>query len=162
MSNGRDTPVRRAGRRLDKASEGLLLLTNDTRWADQLLDPASHVDKTYHVQVRSTGANDLLARIGTGVVETATGEHLRIKRVALLRTGSRSSAWFEIVLDEGKNRQIRRVFAELGVEVLRLVRVAIGPLALGSLAKGAWRRLSSDEVHRLATRLKVKGSASEP
>ena len=63
-----------------------------------------------------------------------------------MRVGSRSSAWLEIVLDEGKNRHIRRLFAALGIEVLRLVRVAIGPLALGALAKGEWRLLTTDEV----------------
>ena len=69
-----------------------------------------------------------------------------MKRVSLLRVGSRSSAWLEIVLEEGKNRHIRRLFAALGIEVLRLVRVAIGPLALGALAKGEWRLLTTDEV----------------
>jgi 23S rRNA pseudouridine2605 synthase len=132
--------------RLDKASEGLLLLTNDSRWADMLLDPASHVDKTYHVQVRGQALDTIAGRVGGGVIERETGEWLPVKKISLLRRGSRSTAWFEIVLDEGKNRHIRRVFAELGVEVTRLVRVAIGPLVLGTLAKGDWRFLTSAEV----------------
>jgi 23S rRNA pseudouridine2605 synthase len=136
--------------RLDKASEGLLLLTNDSRWSASLLEPSSHVDKVYHVQVRSLLDEATIARVEAGVVERDTGEHLEVKRISLLRTGSRSSAWFEVVLDEGKNRHIRRVFAELGIEVLRLVRVAIGPLALGTLPKGAWRMLTSDEVRALS------------
>lgn len=136
--------------RLDKASEGLLLLTNDSRWSATLLDPASHVDKLYHVQIRGALDDFALARATSGVVETSTGEHLALKRISLLRTGSRSSAWFEIVLDEGRNRHIRRVFSILGVEVLRLVRVAIGPLVLGNLAKGEWRMLTPDEVRALA------------
>ena len=136
--------------RLDKASEGLLLLTNDSRWSSRLLDPASHVDKTYHVQVRGVLDDAGLARICEGIDETETGQHLAVKRIALLRTGSRSSAWYEIVLDEGKNRHIRRIFAALDVDVLRLVRISIGPLALGTLAKGAWRMLSSDEVRALS------------
>ena len=135
--------------RLDKASEGLLLLTNDSRWSARLLDPASHVDKIYHVQVRVASPADVVGRIAKGVVDSATGEQLAVKKASLLRTGSRGGAWFEIVLDEGKNRHIRRVFAELGIEVLRLVRVAIGPLALGTLAKGQWRRLTDDEVRAL-------------
>ena len=136
--------------RLDKASEGLLLLTNDSRWSSRLLDPASHVDKVYHVQVRGVLDDAGLARITAGIVESDTGEHLAVKRITLLRTGSRSTAWYEIVLDEGKNRHIRRIFAALDVEVLRLVRISIGPLALGTLAKGAWRMLSGDEVRALS------------
>jgi len=136
--------------RLDKASEGLLLLTNDSRWSAKLLDPSSHVDKVYHVQVRGMLDEATVARVEAGVVERDTGEQLKVKRISLLRTGSRSSAWFEVVLDEGKNRHIRRVFAELGIEVLRLVRVAIGPLVLGTLPKGAWRMLTSDEVRALS------------
>lgn len=136
--------------RLDKASEGLLLLTNDSRWSGRLLDPVSHVDKVYHVQVRGAHLDAVMARVAAGVVEQATGELLSVKNIALLRTGSRSSAWFAVVLDEGKNRQLRRIFAEAGVEVRRLVRVAIGPLVLGDLAKGAWRPLREDEVRSLA------------
>ena len=136
--------------RLDKASEGLLLLTNDSRWSSRLLDPASHVDKTYHVQVRGTLDDAGLARVAAGIDEDDTGEHLAVKRIALLRSGSRSTAWYEIVLDEGRNRHIRRIFSALGIEVLRLVRISIGPLALGTLAKGAWRMLSSDEVRALS------------
>jgi 23S rRNA pseudouridine2605 synthase len=124
--------------RLDKASEGLLLFTNDTRWADGLLDPAAHVDKTYHVQVRTTDRTAVPERARAG-----------LKSIELLRVGSRSTAWFTVVLDEGKNRQIRRVFEELGVEVLRLVRVSIGPLELGKLAKGEWRHLTAAEVTAL-------------
>jgi 23S rRNA pseudouridine2605 synthase len=136
--------------RLDKASEGLLLLTNDSRWSAHLLDPASHVDKIYHAQLRGLADDSLIARVAAGVVEPETGELLAVKRVSLLRTGSRSSAWLEITLDEGKNRHIRRLFAALGIEVLRLVRVAIGPLTLGTLPKGEWRRLTDDEVRALS------------
>jgi 23S rRNA pseudouridine2605 synthase len=136
--------------RLDKASEGLLLLTNDSRWSSRLLDPASHVDKVYHVQVGTTDAESVVDRVARGVVEDATGERLEVKSVSLLRTGSRSGAWLEVVLDEGKNRQLRRIFAALDVPVRRLVRVAIGRLTLGDLAKGAWRMLRPDEVEVLS------------
>jgi 23S rRNA pseudouridine2605 synthase len=132
--------------RLDKASEGLLLLTNDSRWSSRLLDPASHVDKVYHVQVRAPDPSSVADRVAAGIVERATGERLDVKSISLLRTGSRSGAWFEVVLDEGKNRQLRRIFAEVGVPVVRLVRVAIGSLQLGDLAKGAWRMLRPEEV----------------
>ncbi|MFM9012393.1 MAG: pseudouridine synthase, partial [Gemmatimonadota bacterium] len=112
--------------RLDKASEGLLLLTNDTRWAARLTDPAAHVDKTYHVQVAGLPDDAVLARLRAGVDELATGERLTAKRIDLLRAGSRSSHWLEIVLDEGRNRQIRRLLAVEGLEVKRLIRVAVG------------------------------------
>lgn len=135
--------------RLDKASEGLLLLTNDTRWAARLTDPASHVDKTYHVQVAGLPDDAVLARLRAGVDELATGERLTAKRIDLLRAGSRSSHWLEVVLDEGRNRQIRRLLAVEGLEVKRLVRIAVGPLALGDLAKGAWRHLTPAEVRAL-------------
>jgi 23S rRNA pseudouridine2605 synthase len=138
--------------RLDKASEGLLLLTNDWRWSAALLDPGSHVNKTYHVQVRGPELDTIIGRASSGVVEPETGEQLSIKQISLVRTGSRSTAWFEVVIDEGKNRHLRRVFAVLGVEVVRLIRVAIGPLVLGHLAKGAWRFLSDDEVRALNRR----------
>lgn len=141
--------------RLDKASEGLLLLTNDSRWSARLLDPASHIDKAYHVQVRGAALSSVIERVAAGVVEQATGELLEVKVISLLRTGSRSGAWFEVVLDEGKNRQLRRIFSEVGVEVVRLVRVAVGPLVLGDLAKGAWRLLRADEVQRLSGESRV-------
>ena len=128
--------------RLDKASEGLLLLTNDSEWAARVSAPATHLDKTYHVQI-STVANDaLLAALRTGV--QSEGDRLRVRRVDILRRGERNS-WLEIVLDEGKNRHIRRMLDTLGIEVLRLVRVAIGPLALGDLAKGTTRALTPAE-----------------
>jgi 23S rRNA pseudouridine2605 synthase len=132
--------------RLDKASEGLLVLTNDSRWSARLLDPASHVDKVYHVQVRTTNPESIVDRVARGIVDGATGERLEVKSISVLRTGSRSGAWLEVVLDEGKNRQLRRIFAALDVPVQRLVRVAIGRLTLGDLAKGAWRMLRQDEV----------------
>lgn len=139
--------------RLDKASEGLLLLTNDSRWSARLLDPQSHVEKTYHVQVRGLADDALVQSVARGVEEPGTGERLDVGRVTLLRVGSRSSSWLEIVLDEGKNRQIRRLLAVLGVEVLRLVRVKIGALELGGLAKGEWRRLTAGEIETPTSRL---------
>ena len=135
--------------RLDKASEGLLLLTNDARWAAALTDPRAHVDKTYHVQVRGADLDAALQRVHGGVVDEGTGEMLSVKSIALLRRGSRGGGWFVVVLDEGRNRQLRRIFAAVGLEVQRLVRVAIGPLVLGALPKGAWRLLTDAEVRAL-------------
>jgi len=132
--------------RLDKASEGLLLFTNDSTWAAQLTDPASHLDKTYHVQIDILPSGDLFRRLQTGIEDR--GESLSAKSARELRRGDKN-AWLEIVLDEGRNRQIRRLLAAFGIQVLRLVRVAVGPLALGDLAKGKWRVLAADEVASL-------------
>ncbi|HEX9110631.1 MAG TPA: pseudouridine synthase [Terriglobales bacterium] len=128
--------------RLDKASEGLLLLTNDSEWAAKITDPASHLDKTYHVQLDCVADDGLLARITRGA--TVDGDRLRVKAARVLRQGEKNS-WLEITLDEGKNRHIRRLLASLDVQVLRLVRVAIGPLELGDLKKGAVRELALRE-----------------
>ena len=132
--------------RLDKGSEGLLLLTNDSEWGQRVLDPATHLEKTYHVQIGTLADDALLAKLRRGVVEG--GERLRAQRVVHLRSGAKNS-WLEIVLDEGKNRQIRRMLAACGVEVLRLIRIAIGPLALGDLPKGVVRELTIEEKQSL-------------
>jgi 23S rRNA pseudouridine2605 synthase len=133
--------------RLDRASEGLLLFGNDPEWAAAITDPERGPDKTYHVQVDTIPDAALLARLEAGI--EADGERLSARSARLLRRGARN-AWLEIVLDEGRNRQIRRLLSACDVAVLRLVRVAIGPLALGELPKGQWRRLSEAEVAALA------------
>jgi 23S rRNA pseudouridine2605 synthase len=129
--------------RLDKASEGLLLITNDSEWAARVTVPETHLDKTYHVQIGTIADAPLLETLKSGV-RTSEGDTLRVKSASLLRQGERNS-WLEIILDEGKNRHIRRMFETVGIGVLRLIRVAIGPLALGDLAKGAVRLLTPDE-----------------
>jgi 23S rRNA pseudouridine2605 synthase len=129
--------------RLDKASEGLLLFSNDPAWAARLTDSESGPDKTYHVQIDRLPDAALLQAIENGAV--VDGEHLRARSVRLLRAGKRN-AWLEIVLSEGRNRQIRRLLAAFDVAVLRLVRVAVGPLTLGELPKGQWRLLTDAEL----------------
>src|SRR5258708_800186 len=133
--------------RLDKASEGLLLLTNDSEWAEGITAPETHLDKTYHVQINAIADEALLQKLRNGI-RASDGEFLRVKNVRVLRQGQRHS-WLEIVLDEGKNRHIRRMLEELNTEVLRLVRVAIGPLALSDLPKGATRPLAQEENQAL-------------
>jgi 23S rRNA pseudouridine2605 synthase len=129
--------------RLDKASEGLLLLTNDSEWGARVAAPETHLQKTYHVQIGIVADENIIQAMIRGV-RGDNGEMLRAVRARLLRSGKKN-CWLEIVLDEGKNRQIRRMLEMLGVEVLRLVRLSIGPLQLGRLAKGAYRPLSADE-----------------
>ncbi len=133
--------------RLDQASEGLLLMSNDPAWAAAITDPDSGPDKTYHVQVDAIPDEALMQQLVAGIVDA--GERLSAKSATLLRSGTRN-AWLEIVLDEGRNRQIRRLLAAHGLGVLRLVRVAIGALALGDLSKGQWRHLTPAEVAGLA------------
>jgi 23S rRNA pseudouridine2605 synthase len=128
--------------RLDKASEGLLLLTNDSSWGARIADPEAHLDKSYHVQIDRVADEALLASLRRGVESDA--ERLAAKKASLLRSGAKNS-WIEIVLDEGRNRQIRRMLEALDVEVLQLVRVAIGPLPLGTLSKGEYRNLTREE-----------------
>jgi 23S rRNA pseudouridine2605 synthase len=146
--------------RLDKASEGLLLLTNDSEWGARITDPHSHLEKTYHVQIGTVAEPRLLESLERGV-ETPNGEKFKAKRASIVRAGEKHS-WLEIVLEEGKNRHIRRMLDALGIEVLRLIRVAIGPLQLGELAKGAHRTLrpeekaALDQVLRFSSRLRPK------
>jgi 23S rRNA pseudouridine2605 synthase len=142
--------------RLDKASEGLLLLTNDSEWAARISDPETHLEKTYHVQVGGVVDEKFLVEMRKGI-RTVNGEVLRAKRAAVLRSGQHNT-WLEIVLEEGKNRQIRRMLDVPGMEVLRLVRVAVGPLILGKLAKGDCRALSSDEKRAVDQAMKIPGA----
>ena len=139
--------------RLDKASEGLLLLTNDSEWAARITAPETHLDKTYHVQVNAVADEALLEVLRRGL-QTNYGDFLRVKDARNLRRGERNS-WLEIILDEGKNRQIRRLLEHFHLEVLRLVRVAIGPLALGELQKGSTRALTAEEKKTLDRAMKA-------
>jgi 23S rRNA pseudouridine2605 synthase len=140
--------------RLDKASEGLLLLTNDSEWGARIADPETHLEKTYHVQIDLVADDEFLRLLVRGV-KAKNGEVLWAKQARRLRAGDKN-CWVEIVLDEGKNRQIRRMIEGMGAEVLRLVRVAIGPLQLGDLAKGAYRALNADEKRMLDRAMRRK------
>ena len=132
--------------RLDKASEGLLLFSNDPEWAARISSPQGGPDKLYHVQVDCVPGHVLLDALVAGL--EVGGEMLAARSATLLRHGQRN-AWIEIALDEGRNRQIRRLLQALDVRVLRLIRIGIGPLRLQSLAKGAWRQLQPAEIESL-------------
>ena len=133
--------------RLDKASEGLLLLTNDSEWGARVAAPETHLPKTYHVQVGTVADDRLVQTIMRGI-KVENGETLRASGCCLLRSGAKN-CWLEVTLNEGKNRQIRRMLETVGLEVLRLVRVAVGSLQLGTLAKGTYRHLTTEEKQRL-------------
>ena len=129
--------------RLDQASEGLLLLTNDSEWSSKVSAPETHVEKTYHVQIDNVVDENFTQALVNGV-KSEGGGLFRALRARLLRSGKKN-CWLDITLDEGKNRQIRRLLEMLEVQVLRLVRTSIGPLELGELKKGAVRTLTAKE-----------------
>jgi 23S rRNA pseudouridine2605 synthase len=129
--------------RLDEESEGLLLLTNDGELANRLTHPRFGVEKTYWVQVAGVPSREDLERLLKGV--WLSEGHVRAKYVKRLRRQGEST-WLHIVLSEGKNREIRRMLARLEHKVMRLRRVAIGPLKLGRLGSGKARRLTPREL----------------
>lgn len=132
--------------RLDQASEGLLLLGNDPQWAARITEPVQAIHKTYHVQIDRVPDENLLALLRAGTLDR--GERLGTVDVQMLRQGQRN-AWLAITLDEGRNRQIRRLLEAHGLRTLRLVRVAIGGLELGDLPKGAVRELDAADLARI-------------
>ncbi|MDD6276695.1 MAG: pseudouridine synthase [Clostridia bacterium] len=141
--------------RLDKDSEGLLLMTNDGEFANSLTHPSKHVPKTYRVTVRPDISDEQLDAIKTGMMidgrKTAPADAHIIEK-------QENRVVLEIVLYEGRNRQIRRMCEELNLDVARLKRTAVGSVKLGMLPQGKWRELSEDEVHRLmvSSGMKVK------
>lgn len=139
--------------RLDLGSEGLILVTNDGELANRLTHPRYGVRKTYRVQVVGRPDSDVLLKLRRGV-HLAEG----IARVEDIRILShhKESTILEMVLSEGQNREIRRVLARLGHKVLRLIRIAVGPIRLGNLPPGASRPLSRDEVAALWKAAKEK------
>ena len=129
--------------RLDLATSGLLLLTTDTRLADWITDPAHEVPRGYVVTVRGAVTDLELARLTAGV--SSGHERLAAHEVTLRKRSARESH-LTVELREGRNREVRRLFDAIGHEVTRLKRVALGGLALGDLAPGAWRELSPREI----------------
>lgn len=129
--------------RLDRDSEGLLLLTNDGSWSDRLTDPARHVPKVYRVKLDGKPGPADLERFRNGI--ELDGSH-----TAPAGVEPETGGWYRVTLTEGRNRQIRRMFHVLGYKVKRLVRISIGPLGLGDLAPGAVRRLGPKEAKGLA------------
>jgi 23S rRNA pseudouridine2605 synthase len=132
--------------RLDEESEGLLLLTNDGDLANRLMHPRFGVFKTYRVQVAGKPGADDIQKLLQGV--WLSDGHVKARRVKRLKSQGEST-WLEIVLSEGKNREIRRMLARLGHKVLRLQRIAIGPIKLDRLPAGKSRKLRRTEVEHL-------------
>jgi 23S rRNA pseudouridine2605 synthase len=129
--------------RLDMSSEGLILVTNDGDLANHLAHPRYGVEKTYHVLVAGKPERDVLAKLRKGV--HLAEAYVRVVSVRI-KSEFKQSTLLEVVLDEGRNREIRRLLAKVGHKVLRLKRVALGPLRLKELPPGEFRRLRGDEV----------------
>lgn len=132
--------------RLDKDSEGLLLLTNDGDFANAVIHPSSHVPKRYRVTVRAKVDNERLEPMRQGML--IDGEKTAPADVTIV-TAEENRSVLEVVLYEGKNREIRKMCEQLGLEVSRLRRTAIGPVKLGMLPVGKWRHLDPKEVRAL-------------
>ena len=143
--------------RLDKDSEGLLLLTDDGAWQHRVSHPKFEHEKTYWVQVEGVPTEAALESLRKGVrVQDYVSKPAQVRRLDAVDVAPRDppvryraaipDSWIEIVLHEGRNRQVRRMCAAVGFPVLRLIRVAIGPVGLGNLQPGEWRRLTGSEV----------------
>ena len=144
--------------RLDWDTEGLLLLTNDGELANILTHPRHGVPKVYHAKVKGRPSPEALRRLVRGVV--SDGERLSASGVEVLRT-TRENTWVSVHVLEGRNRQVRRMCEAVGHPVMKLLRVSLGPLALGQLSRGQWRRLLPSEIAALDA-LKAKAGAERP
>lgn len=144
--------------RLDRESEGLLLMTNDGEFANDMMHPSRHVPKTYRVTVRPSITDEQIGKITEGIViegrRTAPAEV-----TVLVREPGR--VVLQIILHEGRNREIRKMCEALGLETARLKRTAFGPLKLGMLPAGKWRELTPVEVARLEEAAGMKKQASQ-
>lgn len=139
-------PLVQAVGRLDQASEGLLLFTNDHVWANKLMDPKTHVTKTYHVQASPIPSDEVLKKLSAGII--LEGKKTLPASFQLIRSGEKNG-WIEVQLKEGRNRQIRKMLESESIDVLRLIRVQLGNITLGDLQKGEWRELNEAEVKNL-------------
>lgn len=132
--------------RLDRDSEGLLLMTNDGAFANAMTHPSMHIPKTYRVTIRPSINEDQMTQMSVGMV--IDGRKTAPADVHII-SQEPNRVVLEIVLYEGRNRQIRNMCEQLGLEVARLKRIAVGPVKLGMLQPGKWRELTSDEVKKL-------------
>jgi pseudouridine synthase len=140
--------------RLDMDTSGLLILTNDTAFADTLLSPGSKVPKTYYVKVSGVVSLEQYFQLAYGV-DIGRGEVTGPARVRETRSTEKYT-WFELMITEGKNRQVRRMCDAIGHEVLKLVRIRIGDFALGDLSTGEYRLLATSDVKKLLRKSRAR------
>ena len=143
--------------RLDLDSSGLLLMTNDTAFADHVTSPAHLVPKTYQVKTATLLSEEQIERLRRGI-ELSDGP-TRTAEVRRLRDSAKHT-FIEIVLTEGRNRQVRRMIEAAGSRVLKLVRTAIGPLRIADLAIGKWRWLTEEEIGALGGRMRPPATSN--
>ena len=134
--------------RLDKDSEGLLLLTNDGEFANAVMHPRKHIPKTYRVTVRSNINDAQVEKLENGIDIEGDGRDTLPASVRIIEKSAERSV-FEITIYEGRNRQIRKMCEQVSLDVIRLKRNSVGSVKLGMLKVGKWRELTEDEVHRL-------------
>jgi 23S rRNA pseudouridine2605 synthase len=146
--------------RLDKDTSGLLLLTNDTDFANRVMDPASGIPKTYLVKAGTLVGDELVERMRQGL-KMKRGDWARPQSVCRLENRGKYS-WLEIVLTEGKNREVRRLLEAVGLKALKLVRTRIGPCTLEGLQVGHWRPLRRDELSAFGSQPSAKRKRTEP
>jgi 23S rRNA pseudouridine2605 synthase len=146
--------------RLDYASEGLLLLTNDGELANSLMKAASHVPKTYLVKVAGTPTEEELKKLRAGVsIATDDGKRVRTAPASVRVVKEATNPWYEVTLIEGRNRQLRRMFEAVGHHVEKIKRVRYGPLTL-DVPPGEYRQLTQKEVDRLKSASKSTDTKS--
>lgn len=144
--------------RLDLHSEGLILLTNDGELANKLTHPRYGVQKVYRVLVAGSPTRELLAQLRSGI--HLAEAYVRVPSVTI-KSRNKQSTVLEMVLEEGRNREIRRVLASIGHKVLRLVRMSVGPIKLGDLGPGESRRLRREEIRALQESIRPQRRAPE-
>ncbi|WP_099204306.1 pseudouridine synthase [Scatolibacter rhodanostii] len=137
--------------RLDKDSEGLLLMTNDGDFANKIMHPANHIPKTYRVTVRPSINEDQLNKIATGIM---IDNQMTLPAKVKVLQEEPGRVVLEIVLHEGRNREIRKMCEAIGLEVARLKRITVGPVRLGMLQQGSYRELTKEEMRILAAEVK--------
>jgi 23S rRNA pseudouridine2605 synthase len=141
-------PLVQAVGRLDQASEGLLFFTNDHVWADKLMDPKTHVTKIYHVHTTPVPTEEILEKLSKGI--TLEGKKTLPAKFELIRSGEKNG-WIEVHLNEGRNRQIRKMLESENIEVMRLIRIQVGEIKLGDLSKSEWREFTTEEMTLMKT-----------
>ena len=146
--------------RLDRNSEGLLLLTNDGAFANLVMHPSNHISKTYRVTVRPDVSDEQAAKMSAGVMLDG---RMTLPATVLVLEKQDGRVVLQITIQEGRNRQVRRMCEAVGLEVARLKRTSVGPLKLGMLQPGQWRELRPAEVAALrnAASKKQAGGLSE-
>ncbi len=132
--------------RLDRNSEGLLLFTNDGKFANDIMHPSRHVSKTYRVTVRPGITDEQLVQLSDGVI---IDDRKTLPANVTVLTQEQGRVVLQIVIREGRNRQVRKMCEAVGLEVARLKRTAIGPVKLGMLKPGTYRELTSEELRAL-------------